>query len=87
MVVIGRGFNFATAHEIALKLQESAYVMALAFSSADFRHGPLSLVEPGLPALVIAPSGQVQDELLALANAKGLNPDRPRRLQKITATH
>ncbi len=67
MLVIGRGFNFASAHEIALKLQETAYVMALAFSSADFRHGPLSLVESGLPVLVLAPAGRVQAELLALA--------------------
>jgi len=39
-VVIGRGFNYATAFELALKLKELTYVMATAYSSADFRHGP-----------------------------------------------
>jgi glucosamine--fructose-6-phosphate aminotransferase (isomerizing) len=67
MVVIGRGYNFGTAFEIAIKLQEAAYLTALPYSSADFQHGPLSMVAPSLPVLVLAPSGRVRAELLELA--------------------
>lgn len=57
MVVVGRGFNFATAFEIALKLKETAYVMADPYATPDLFHGPMALVEAGIPALVIAASG------------------------------
>ena len=40
--LIGRGFNFATALELSLKLKELTYVMTAAYSSADFRHGPIA---------------------------------------------
>lgn len=50
-VVVGRGYEYATAREWALKLQELTYVMAHAWSSADFEHGPLALLEPGFPVL------------------------------------
>jgi glucosamine--fructose-6-phosphate aminotransferase (isomerizing) len=56
-VVLGRGFNYATAREWALKLKEVAGVLADPYSSADFQHGPLSIVEPGFPVLAVAPSG------------------------------
>lgn len=57
LVVVGRGFNFATAFEVALKLKETAYVMADPYATPDLFHGPMALVEAGIPALVIAPSG------------------------------
>ncbi len=62
-VVIGRGYNYATAFELALKLKELTYTMADPYSSADFLHGPLALVEHGFPAIVIAPSGAVLAEI------------------------
>jgi len=62
-VVIGRGFNYATAYETALKIKELTYVLAEPYSSADFLHGPVALVEESFPTLVIAPSGAMQDEL------------------------
>jgi glucosamine--fructose-6-phosphate aminotransferase (isomerizing) len=65
-VVIGRGFNYATAREVALKLKELTYVMADAYSSADFRHGPIATVEVGLPVLVIAPEGRALEDVLDL---------------------
>lgn len=58
-VVIGRGYNYATAFEMALKLKELTYTMAEPYSSADFLHGPLALVERGFPVVVIAPSGKM----------------------------
>ena len=64
--VVGRGFNYCTAFEIALKVGELAYVGATPYSSADFMHGPIALVEPGYPVILVAPSGQVHAELHAL---------------------
>ena len=62
-VVIGRGFNYATAFELALKLKELTYTIAEPYSSADFMHGPLALIEYGFPAIVVAPSGLMQPEM------------------------
>jgi glucosamine--fructose-6-phosphate aminotransferase (isomerizing) len=56
-VVIGRGYNYATAFELALKLKELTYTVVEPYSSADFMHGPLAMVDPGFPVIVIAPSG------------------------------
>ncbi len=65
-VVLGRGYGYATAREWALKLQELAQVSAFPFSAADFEHGPLALAEPGLPVMVVAPSGASLDAQEAL---------------------
>jgi glucosamine--fructose-6-phosphate aminotransferase (isomerizing) len=140
-VVVGRGYNYATAYEIALKLKELTYIVAEPYSPADFLHGPVAMVERDFPALVIAPSGATlanvralacdlrdagaellvisdapailqlgqtslalpdkvpewlspvtaavagQIFALRLAQAKGLDPDHPRGLQKVTRTH
>ncbi|MDH7486440.1 MAG: SIS domain-containing protein [Anaerolineae bacterium] len=64
-VVVGRGYNYATAFEIALKLKELAYVLAEPYSSADFRHGPVALVEQGFPVFAVVPEGQAAAELSA----------------------
>jgi glucosamine--fructose-6-phosphate aminotransferase (isomerizing) len=58
-VVLGRGYNYATAFEIALKLKELNYLIAESYSSADFMHGPIAVVGGGFPALVVAPSGKM----------------------------
>jgi len=63
-VVIGRGFNYATAFEIALKIKELNYVMAEPYSSADFLHGPVAVVEDAFPTIIIAPSGVLLAEML-----------------------
>ncbi|HVG39754.1 MAG TPA: SIS domain-containing protein, partial [Pyrinomonadaceae bacterium] len=44
-VVVGRGMNYGNSYELALKLMETCYVVAERFSSADFLHGPLAIVE------------------------------------------
>jgi len=139
-VVVSRGYNYATAFEISLKLKELSYIVAEPYSSADFQHGPSALVDRGFPVIIILPDGEVADELLALlreqhdhraelvvisarevalnsaqtplrlpsgmpewlspivavvpgqlfalglALVKGLDPDKPRRLQKVTRT-
>lgn len=65
-VVLGRGYNYATAFEWALKLKELAYVLTEPYSSADFQHGPIAIVEHGFPVLAVAPQGKVAGEMLAL---------------------
>lgn len=65
-VVLGRGYNYASAQEWALKLKELAYVFADPYSSADFQHGPIAIVEPGFNVLAFAPSGAACEGQLAL---------------------
>ena len=139
-VVVGRGMNYGNSYELALKLMETCYVIAERFSSADFFHGPLAVVERRFPVILFAPSGVTKksnvdllhrlnelnadslsitnddevaglssrsirmsaelDEFLSpipfiipaqlfaayLAEAKGLDPDAPRSLAKVTKT-
>jgi glucosamine--fructose-6-phosphate aminotransferase (isomerizing) len=139
-VVVGRGLVYANAFEMALKLMETCYVVAERFSSADFLHGPLAIVERHFPIFAFAPPGVTLggvrellarlkelradtlaftsdaeaaalatravrlppeiNEMLAvipyiipaqlfaamLADAKGLDPDAPRSLAKVTRT-
>ncbi|MEQ8768754.1 MAG: SIS domain-containing protein [Planctomycetota bacterium] len=65
-VVLGRGYNYATAFEWSLKMKELTYTMATPYSSADFRHGPIAVVAPGFPVLAVAPRGKVHDEIVDL---------------------
>jgi glucosamine--fructose-6-phosphate aminotransferase (isomerizing) len=64
-VVVGRGYNYATAFELALKLKELTYTIVEPYSSADFMHGPMALVDTGFPVVVISPSGAMLPELRA----------------------
>lgn len=66
-VVVGRGYNYATAFETALKLKEMTYTIVEPYSSADFLHGPLAMIEQGFPVIVIAPSGVMAAEMLDFA--------------------
>ncbi len=65
-VIVGRGFEYATAREWALKLKELGQVFADPYSSADFRHGPIALVQPGIPVLVLAPEGAAAEGQIEL---------------------
>jgi glutamine---fructose-6-phosphate transaminase (isomerizing) len=65
-VVLGRGFNYATAFEWSLKLKELTYIEAEPYSSADFMHGPIAMVDQGVPVMVVTPSGKVYDSLMPL---------------------
>jgi glucosamine--fructose-6-phosphate aminotransferase (isomerizing) len=140
LIVVGRGFNLSTAEELALKLVETSYLLARAWSAADFMHGPIAVVDGGFPVLVVETQGptfsetrQLATQLLTngmpvlqlgdgtpplegataamllrsglpesltpfpltiaaqllayhLAVARGLDPDRPRALKKVTQT-
>jgi len=65
-VVLGRGYNYSTAFEWALKLKELAYVMASPFSSADFQHGPSAILSEGYPVFAVAPSGAGATDMIDL---------------------
>jgi glucosamine--fructose-6-phosphate aminotransferase (isomerizing) len=139
IVTTGRGYAYATAREVALKLMETSYLPALAFSGADMLHGPVAMADPDTPVLAIVGTGPggasmrevlkrldqrradlvvvgprrpestvevrhvptpdvdeacaplldilpLQRMVLALALARGGNPDAPRALEKMTAT-
>jgi len=139
-VVVGRGFNYATAFEVALKMTETSYLVAEPYSPADLLHGPMAMIDRGFPVLLVATSGRVLDDLehltgllerrraelvaisddpevlgraltslplpkgmpewispmvavvpgqlfaVALARTRGLDPDHPRGLSKVTET-
>jgi len=139
-VVVGRGFNYATAFEVALKMKETSYLVAEPYSPADLLHGPMAMIDRGFPVLLVATSGRVLDDLehltgllerrraelvaisddpdilghaltslplpigmpewvspmvavvpgqlfaVALARTRGLDPDQPRGLSKVTET-
>lgn len=140
VVVAGRGYASSTALELALKLKEACYVSASGLSYADLLHGPIAVVDPMTPALLVAagdgpvlpgmtaltarvaaagahvygiggdeefaracrsalPGTDLPEHLApmalivpgqllveALARAKGIDPDRPRGLRKVTQT-
>jgi glucosamine--fructose-6-phosphate aminotransferase (isomerizing) len=65
-VVLGRGFNYATAHEWSLKLKELAYVVSEPYSSADFLHGPVALARQGFPIFAVVPGGTIDQEIIKL---------------------
>jgi glucosamine--fructose-6-phosphate aminotransferase (isomerizing) len=75
-IVIGHGFNYCTAFEIALKLKELTYTVVEPYSSADFMHGPVAMIEWGFPVVLIAPSGQMLAEIRTLIHTlKGLGAE------------
>jgi glutamine---fructose-6-phosphate transaminase (isomerizing) len=65
-VVLGRGFNYATAFEWALKMKELTYIIAEPYSSADFAHGPIAMMVSGYPVFAVAPKGKVFDSMLEM---------------------
>jgi glutamine---fructose-6-phosphate transaminase (isomerizing) len=68
VVTTGRGYAYPTAREAALKLMETSYLAALAFSGADLLHGPLAMADPDVPVLAIAgagPGGRAMRDVLA----------------------
>jgi glucosamine--fructose-6-phosphate aminotransferase (isomerizing) len=139
--MLARGINYAIALEAALKIQETNYIRAKAFATSDFQHGPIAMIDRGIPVMVFVPEGQAfedvrqtmnvlknnQMELIVISNnkelleqgscsfaipattedlisaffnvvvaqifacqlalVKGLDPDHPRRLSKVTITH
>jgi glucosamine--fructose-6-phosphate aminotransferase (isomerizing) len=76
-VVIGRGFNYATAFEISLKAKELAYFAVEPYSAADFQHGPIALIDSGFAAIVVNVDGAVSREVEDLLRAMTERGARP----------
>jgi glutamine---fructose-6-phosphate transaminase (isomerizing) len=66
LYVVGRGLGLAAAQEVALKCKETCGLHAEAFSSAELRHGPYTLLGPGFPALLFAQADATQAGVEAL---------------------
>jgi glutamine---fructose-6-phosphate transaminase (isomerizing) len=60
---LGRGVNFPVALEGALKLKEISYVHAEGYAAGEMKHGPIALIEPGMPIVVINSPGRVADKV------------------------
>ena len=63
---IGRGYNYATAYEVGLKIKELCYITGEQYSEADFRHGPIALIQSGFPVIVFAARGKTLPLILDL---------------------
>lgn len=58
LVSLGRGFNYATACEVSLKVKELCYIASEGYSEANFRHGPIAAIDRGHPVILAAPQGR-----------------------------
>ncbi len=68
LYVIGRGLGLSVAQETALKCKETCALHAEAYSGAEVRHGPLALLGPGFPALILAQDDATRPGLTVLAS-------------------
>ena len=135
LIAVGRGFLFSVALEAALKLKETCLLLAEGLSAADFRHGPIAVIQRAFPVLALSAAGAAAADMADLearlrghagpllrlapdpaaelpipagvpealapivavvraqqlarevALARGLDPDAPPGLSKVTATH
>ena len=62
---LGRGYNFPTALEGALKLKEISYIHAEGYPAAEMKHGPIALIDEMMPAVFIAPHDAVFDKIVS----------------------
>ena len=80
LVVTGRGYSYPTAREAALKLMETSYMSAQAFSGADLLHGPMAMLQRDSAVIAIAADGvggtAMQPVLDRLAELETIPGDR-----------
>jgi glucosamine--fructose-6-phosphate aminotransferase (isomerizing) len=65
VLYIGRGTSYAIALEGALKLKEISYIHAEAYAAGELKHGPIALIDDGVPVIVIAPSDALFDKTVS----------------------
>ena len=65
ILFLGRHVGYPVALEGALKLKELAYIHAEGFAAGELKHGPIALIEPGLPVFIIVPSPRGRDSIHA----------------------
>jgi glucosamine--fructose-6-phosphate aminotransferase (isomerizing) len=66
-VSLGRGYHYATAQEMALKLMETCYLPTHPFSIADFMHGPIAMIHEGFPIFMFVTRGRTSQQMIDLA--------------------
>ena len=62
---LGRGYGYPVALEGALKLKEISYIHAEGYAAGEMKHGPIALVEPAVPIVVVATQGPLYDKVLS----------------------
>lgn len=62
---LGRGYNYPTALEGALKLKEISYIHAEGYPAAEMKHGPIALIDENMPIVIIAPSSKHYDKVVS----------------------
>ncbi|MDX2192764.1 MAG: glutamine--fructose-6-phosphate transaminase (isomerizing) [Gemmatimonadales bacterium] len=62
---LGRGVNFPVALEGALKLKEISYIHAEGYPAAEMKHGPIALIDPLMPVIVVAPRDAVYEKVIS----------------------
>ena len=62
---LGRGVNYPVALEGALKLKEISYIHAEGLPAAEMKHGPIALIDRGMPVVVVAPHDHTYDKVIA----------------------
>ncbi|HCF70995.1 MAG TPA: glutamine--fructose-6-phosphate aminotransferase, partial [Syntrophomonas sp.] len=62
---LGRGFDFAVAMEGALKLKEISYIHAEAYAAGELKHGPLALIDDGVPVLALISQDSLVDKTMS----------------------
>ncbi len=74
--ILGRGLSYGPALEMALKLKETSYLHAEAYSSAEFQHGPIAVVDPTDPIILLAlDDGTLESNLIVAKKLKELGAD------------
>ncbi len=62
---LGRGYNFPSALEGALKLKEISYIHAEGYPAAEMKHGPIALIDHEMPTVVIAPNDEMHEKIIS----------------------
>lgn len=62
---LGRGYNYPTALEGALKLKEISYIHAEGYPAAEMKHGPIALIDHEMPSVIIAPNDSLYDKIIS----------------------
>jgi glucosamine--fructose-6-phosphate aminotransferase (isomerizing) len=68
LIAVARGYMYGVALEAALKLKETTSLLAEGYSAADFRHGPIAVVDAGLPVLAFSAAGPAAADVAELAD-------------------
>lgn len=62
---LGRGYNYPSALEGALKLKEISYIHAEGYPAAEMKHGPIALIDRSMPTVVIAPHDELYEKIVS----------------------